>query len=76
MRRPGQGRGSALLVCPRVNDLKSPKVPSRRASCEKCYESIWRALDSPDEGIEICIQCALILDGPNPSQTEIAGQVE
>lgn len=56
---------SAVLVCPRVKDLATPRVPSRRASCEKCNELIWRALDSPEEVIEICVQCALVHSGPN-----------
>src|SRR5262249_37647056 len=64
--------GSRLLVCPRVSDLPRPKDSSRRASCEKCHESIWRASDSPDEAIEICVQCALILRGPKPEQSQDA----
>ena len=57
--------GSAVLVCPRVKDLATQRVPSRRASCEKCGELIWRALDSPEEVTEICVQCALVHSGPN-----------
>jgi len=51
---------SALLVCPRVNDLATPRVPSRKVACEKCDEWIWRALDSPDEATATCVQCLLV----------------
>ena len=52
--------GSALLVCPRVNDMTTPKVASRTSSCERCGEFVWRALDGPEQVTGICIQCSLV----------------
>jgi len=55
--------GSALLVCPRVNDMTTPKVASRTLLCERCGELVWRALDSPEHVTGICVQCSLTHDG-------------
>jgi len=58
----------APLVCARVNDLVTPKVPSHKEPCERCREPIWCAIDSPQEATKICVQCALILRGPTEKE--------
>ena len=46
------------LVCRRVADLPTPRVPSFIVRCFRCNAQIWVALNGPSDAKRICSHCA------------------
>src|SRR5215470_11103822 len=46
------------FVCRRVVDLPTPHVPSFIVRCVQCNAQIWVTLNSPNNAIWICSDCA------------------
>ena len=51
------------VVCNRVADMPTPRVPSLRCPCAGCSTPIWVANKSPSAPPKICIRCIDDLDG-------------
>src|SRR5262249_21560793 len=45
------------VVCYRVADMPTPRVPSEEQRCANCCEPIWVAKKWPAEPAKICSQC-------------------
>jgi hypothetical protein len=46
------------VVCSRVSDMPTPKVPSIRQRCAVCHTPIWVVRKSPVTWPKLCLPCA------------------
>ena len=45
------------IVCSRVADIPTPKVPSVRLTCNLCRAPIWVTKKAPTDWPKVCLPC-------------------
>jgi hypothetical protein len=48
--------GKICVVCHRIADMPTPKMPSVRQTCAQCHARIWVAKEAP-AAPKVCLKC-------------------